>query len=134
MPGLDIRGMSFANRDHAIVTTLTFKRDRRGVALVGIRTRRGKLTTTIESRHRRHGLDHTFVQQGAPCKHVTARWQRRPAQVTIRLPARCLHKGDFGALRMASATTLLSNDSRAIDYAPQRRDGSVLFTDWIPRG
>jgi hypothetical protein len=134
MRGLDIRDVTFANRDHAIVTKVTLKRDMAGVVLVGIRTRRHRLTTIIESRHRRDGVVHTFVEEGTPCNGVAGRWRRRTATVTIRLPARCLQAGDFGAIRAASATTRLRNDSRVLDYAPQRRDGDALFTNWIPRG
>ena len=135
-PGLDITSATFRNRDRAIVATLTFVRDRPGAVIVGVRARKGP-SVGIVSRHHRHGADEVFAfsrrSGGAACSRVTSDWSRARATVTLRLPARCLNKGNYGAVRFF-ALTEEAKGGADVDYAPQQPGGDDARTPWVPRG
>lgn len=133
--GLDIIEVVFANRDRAVVVTLTFTRDRRGdvIVLVQPRNRRG---VAIVSRHPRSGPDRNFLEGPGgrvPCAALTSDWNRSAATLRLRMPARCLDGGNYGAVR-GWALTEASGGGGDVDYAPERANGDIRRTDSIPRG
>ena len=134
--GLDITRVAFSNRDRAVVTRLTFRRDKPGTVLVLVRARSGSAVGII-SEHRRSGPDETFcvtLDHGkeGPCRGVTSEWDRSAAELKLRLPSRSLKDGNYGAVR-GWALTELRRDAADSDYAPER-NGDLAPTDWIPRG
>ena len=136
-PGLDTTRARFGNRDHVVVTTLTFTADRPGKVIVAIGTRDRRVTAVIESRHRRQGPDDVllFNPRGTarPCSGLTSKWQRPSATLRIRLSARCVQGGDYGAIRAWVLTEPL-HDYGDVDYAPEDARGDLAFTEWLPRG
>lgn len=136
-PGLDFTSAAFHNRDRAIVTTFTFASDRRGVFFIGVKARTGPAVAII-SRHRRTGPDKVFVvsRSGAapaPCARVSSDWSRASATVRLRLPARCLDDGNYGAVRFF-AFSEEAGGGADIDFAPQKPNGNRARTPWVPRG
>ena len=134
--GLDITRVAFSNRDRAVVTRVTFTRDRPGDVLVLIRARHGS-AVGIVSEHRRRGPDETFCVtfhdgDEGPCRGVTSQWSRSAAELRLRMPSRSLQEGDYGAVR-GWAMTELRQDAMDSDYAPER-NGDLAPTGWIPRG
>jgi hypothetical protein len=136
-PGLDITSVRFGNRDHAIFTTMTFTRDRPGKVIVAIGTKDQKFAAIIGSRHRQQGPDQTFLssRRGAhrSCPGLASEWKRQSATLQLRLPARCVQRGNYGAIRAWLLTEPLHSGGDT-DYAPETRRGSITFTNWIPRG
>jgi hypothetical protein len=121
--GLDITSATFANRDRAVVATLTFERDRPGAVFIGVKGRHGRVVAVVRSLHRQQGPDKvSLVERERPCRALSSSWNRATATITVRLPSRCVvREGDYGALRFAAATTLL-------------RDAGESLVDYVPRG
>ncbi len=135
-PGLDITGVTLLNRDHAVVTKITFSDDHPDDVLVFLKTRDGRLSGVV-SRHRRHGQDRVFMLGNSAahpgCHRLTSDWNRSAATVTLRLPSRCLLLGDYGAVR--GEVLIEGRHSGAdVDAAPQKPNGDPTYTDWVPRG
>jgi hypothetical protein len=136
-PGLDVTSARFGNRDHAIVTTLTFTVDRPGTVIVAIGTRDRRIAAVIGSRHHRQGQDRVslFNPRGAArrCAGLSSEWKRPSATLQIRLPARCVSRGNYGAIRAWVLAEPLHSGGD-VDYAPEDARGDLAFTEWLPRG
>jgi len=135
-PGLDITSVSIRNRDHAILATLTFTRDRRSEVIVFVKARGGPLVGVV-SEHPRQGPDSTFLIGGDEndplCRGLRSVWDRSVATVTMRLPSRCLAFGDYGAVRSLILIETFRG-ARDVDYAPEKPNGEPAYSDWVPRG
>lgn len=131
-PGLDITSVNFASHDHAILVTLRFTRDKVGKVIVAVKTRDG-LAAVVVSKHYRRGPDHTSSLIGTACAGPTSTWDRAAAMLRLRLPASCVLDGNYGAVKSWALIEGL-HDGADVDYAPQRRNATIAFTDWIPRG
>jgi len=83
----------FANRDRAVVATLTFTRDRRGKIIVAIGTRDRRIAAVAAIKHHGQGSDKTSLA----CNGVTSHWNRPGATLQLRLPAGCINAGNYGA-------------------------------------
>jgi hypothetical protein len=133
--GLDITGARIHNKDHAVVTNVTFARDVRGDFIEAIRARHGHLLRLVIE-HRRTGPDTILLlsrNTEVQCAHMASTWDRSAARVHLRLPAKCIYGGNYGALHM----WLLSEkrgDGSDVDSAPTKSNGAIGFTPWIPRG
>lgn len=133
-PGLDITSVAFHNRDRAVVVDLTFVRDVRGVVIVALGTRQRKMAAVVVSKHRRTGPDTTFlVGHKTSCGGLTSAWDRSAATLSLRVPAGCVLSGNYGAVRAWALIERL-HDGADVDYAPQKPNGNIAYTDWIPRG
>lgn len=134
--GLDITSAQVGNRDSAIVAKVTFDRNVRGDVIVALDARQGS-GLRIVYEHRLDSRDHTYVLPGSftqpgdqrRCKAVSGDWHPRTVSVTLRLPARCLDEGNYGAVRFAVLTEGRRGDT---DYAPDSSPEGV--SAWIPRG
>ncbi|MDX6317638.1 MAG: hypothetical protein QOD35_1038 [Nocardioidaceae bacterium] len=133
-PGLDITSVAFHNGDSAVVVHLSFVRDVRGAVIVALRTRQHRVVAVVVSKHRRTGPDTTFlVGHKASCRDLTSTWDRATATLGLRLPAACVLNGNYGAVKAWALTERL-HDGADVDYAPQKPNGNIAYTDWIPRG
>jgi hypothetical protein len=133
-PGLDITSVAFHNRDRAVVVDLSFVRDVRGVVIVAIRTRQHRVAAVVVSKHRRTGQDSTFlVGHKTSCRGLTSAWNRAAATLSLRVPAACVLTGNYGAVKAWALIERL-HDGADVDYAPQKPNGNIAYTDWIPRG
>jgi hypothetical protein len=127
--GLDITGVHIRNRDHAILSTVTFVRDRPGLVIAAVKVRRGPFLRVV-SEHRSSGADSVVLvnRRGreVPCGGLTSEWDRSAATVQLRLPSRCVNDGNYGAIR--SPWTLIESlgSSNDVDLARTKR--------WISRG
>ena len=133
---LDITEVTLRNRDHRVVARASFEEAVRGDLIVSVDRRKGQGMRMI-SRHRPDGTTRNRVVTGAfsdrrggkrvACKGFTVRWDTRAETATLRLPARCLNRGNCGAVRFA----VLTESARGggdVDLAPDKRRG------WIARG
>jgi hypothetical protein len=133
-PGLDITSVAFHNRDRAVVVDLSFVRDVRGVVIVALRTRQHRMAAVVASLHRRTGPDTTFlVGHKTSCRGLTSAWNRAAATLSLRVPAGCVLSGNYGAVKAFALIERL-HDGADVDYAPQKPNGNIAYTDWIPRG
>lgn len=136
--GLDITSAQLSNRDKAVVATVAFDQNVRGAVIVSLDARNGS-GLRIVHKHRLNSLDRTFVLPGSftqegddsRCRAVSGDWRPRAASVTLRLPARCLDEGNYGAVRFAVLTEGGSGDT---DFAPDTSHQGPDVTAWIPRG
>jgi hypothetical protein len=136
-PGLDITSVRFGNRDHAVFTTMTFTEDVPGTVVVAIGTRDRRFAAIVGTKHRQQGPDRTFLltRRGTPrpCPGLASEWKRQAATLQLRLPARCMQRGNYGAIRAWVLTETLHSGGD-VDYAPETPRGSITFSEWIPRG
>jgi hypothetical protein len=136
--GLDITSAQVRNRDSAVVATVTFDRNVRGDVIVSLDARNGS-GLRIVHQHRLNSRDRTFVLPGSftqegvdrRCRAVSGDWRPKAASVTLRLPARCLDEGNYGAVRFAVLTEGGSGDT---DFAPDASPQGPDVSGWIPRG
>jgi hypothetical protein len=110
----------------------------RGDLIVSIDPRRARGLRLV-SEYRPNGHTRNSIVSGAftdknvpdeptvlSCKGFRVTWNVDAAQATLRLPSRCLHDGDYGALRFAVLTERQADS----DFTPDTGSGS----DWIARG
>jgi hypothetical protein len=132
--GLDITRATFHNRDRAVVADVKFVTDKPGDVIVLVKARNGSRVFLV-SRHTRRGPDETMLfklRRGeVPCAGLTSDWDRRAAEVRLRMPSRCLDDGNYGATRHWAFTERRAAD---VDYAPDTPSGNIGVTDWISRG
>lgn len=134
--GLDIVGISVDNRDFAVVVRVRFTRSVRGDVIVSVDPRR-ETGVRLISEYRPSGETLNYVEpfafsdvpaRGIECSGFRVRWLQDRPVVRMRMPARCLHGGNYGAIRFAVLTERGASDS---DYAP----GVPPRTSrWISRG
>ena len=135
--GLDVTDVVLRNRDHAVVSVMTFERDRRGEVIVAVRARGHGIVARVVSTHRRRGADRlqllSRVGEESSCKGLRSTWDREAARMRLRLPSRCLLGGDYGAIRSWFLTEEFGGGGD-VDYAPEQSDGDLRWTSWISRG
>jgi len=140
-PGLDFTRVGVSNRDDRIVVRARFVQARRGDLIVSIDPR-GASGVRLISEYRPNGTTTNYVVPGAftartagaptvACPRFTVVW--RPARDLARLsmPSKCLHKGDYGAVRFAFLSERAGGDT---DYGPATEDGELSSSRFIPRG
>ncbi|MGI8887372.1 MAG: hypothetical protein ACR2GB_00125 [Nocardioidaceae bacterium] len=127
--GLDMTRVTFSNRDRAVASKLRFARERPGDVILLVSARHGS-AVVIVSEHRRRGLDNTYIvgRDGASaCGGLTSDWDRKAARMQVRMPARCLQAGNYGAICGWTLTEGLHGVSD-VDYAPEKRNGDIRLT------
>lgn len=138
-PGLDITDATVVNRDYVIVVRVRFVEAARGDLVVSVDPRKAR-GVRIVSRYRPLGHTDNLLLAGAftdrmtdgqettvlPCHGLRVRWSPDTPTARLRMPARCLHGGNYGAVRVA----VLTERSADTDFAPEGRDAS----SWVPRG
>ncbi|NPC96618.1 hypothetical protein [Nocardioides sp. zg-DK7169] len=140
---LDITRVTFRNLDRRIVARVEFAREASGELVVSVGPRKDTGIRLVAERTR-DGFVRSSVLPGAftdpdpegggvagpTCSDIRVRWRETVARLA--LPSRCLHDGDYGALRFA---VLTEKGGRDADYAPGAADGSdVGVTGWVARG
>jgi hypothetical protein len=137
--GLDITRVSVRNLDHSVVVKVRFVESVRGDLIVSIDPRRASGVRLV-SEHRPGGETRNAVIAGAftdrkmpeaanasACRGFRVTWRTDAPVARLRMPSRCLHGGDYGAIRFAVLTER-GGDS---DYTPETTSGA---SRWIPRG
>lgn len=130
---LDVTRAALHNDDRAVVARVAFAEDVRGDLIVSLDPRGDTGVRLVASKSRDGSVSSqllagAFTDRGAvgedpECRGLRVSWTDDVAR--LRMPSRCLHEGDYGAVRF-SVLTENRNDS---DLAPDR--GS---SDWVPRG
>lgn len=137
--GLDITRVTVRNLDHSVVVKVRFVESVRGDLIVSIDPRRARGLRLV-SEYRPGGQTNNAVIAGAftdkggseepktlACRGFRVNWRSDAPVATVRMPSRCLHGGDYGAIRFAVLTER-GGDS---DYTPETNSGA---SRWIPRG
>lgn len=138
-PGLDITSVRFRNGENAFEITAAFKRDRPGAVLVWVKPR-NLPGVGVTSKHYRQGPDSLICCRQISddgeqqCGGLSSSWNRTAATVRLRIPARCINGGNYDAVHSYVLIEGLDNSIRDVDYAPEKPNGDVRFTDWIRRG
>lgn len=138
-PGLDIVSATFRNRDRAVVARVAFTEAVRGDLIVSVDPR-GATGLRLVSEHRPRRTTRNYIVPGsftdlAPrpairCRGFRVVWNTEIEVARMRMPSRCLHYGNYGALRFAVLTER-RNDT---DYAPEMPPGEPDATGWVRRG
>ncbi|MQW77822.1 hypothetical protein GHK92_18275 [Nocardioides sp. dk4132] len=133
---LDITHVTLRNNDRRIVARVEFAREVAGDLIVSVDPRRDTGIRLIAER-KRDGSVRSSVLPGAftdregddatepTCTDLKVRWRGTVARLA--LPSRCLHDGDYGALRFS----VLTENGGDSDYAPETETGA---TGWVARG
>lgn len=141
--GLDIVRATVRNLDHAVVVRVRFVRAVRGDLVVSVDPRRARGLRLV-SEYRPVGHTRNLVVAGAfsdkadtgqttpvTCPGYRVAWSADAPVVRLRLPAACLHDGNYGAIRFGVLTEdTTGSDS---DYAPSPHERTA-FSPWVPRG
>ena len=131
---LDITSIQVKNRDHAIVTVISFARATRGDLGVRFQTRddRRREWAVVFTRHRFRGDRTSYGQYGElqPCRGLTVVWDHEADTARVRLPSRCFREGDYGAVHVKAITELGSD----ADLAPKNAAGRWVWTPFASRG
>lgn len=134
--GLDMVGISVDNRDFAVVVRVRFTRSVRGDVIVSVDPRRATGVRLI-SEYRPSGEIRNYVEpfafsdvaaRSVACAGFRVRWLSDRPVVRMRMPARCLNGGSYGAIRFAVLTERGASDT---DYAPGVPPRN---SRWVPRG
>jgi hypothetical protein len=129
---LDITEGVLRNRDRQIVVETSYAQVSRGALIVFLQARNVKGTIRVVGRHRRNGEDVIFLLnrrgQRQDCAGLRLNWDAAADTSRMRLPSRCFHAGDYGALRMFLLTEV--DGGSDADVAPGRRTQS----EWVTRG
>ncbi len=139
---LDITRVTVQNLDHSVVVKVRFVASVRGDLIVSLDPRQDRGLRMISEYdpvgHTDNFLlgraftDHRGGQDAVPCKGFRVRWSADEPTVTMRMPSHCLAGGDYGAVRFAALTEGASGGDA--DGAPQRPNGDVGSSAWVPRG
>lgn len=131
---LDITSVKVANRDHSIVTRVSFVRAAVGDLAIyyGARGDRRTDVARVVSVHRPRGTTNTFetVDGAQPCTRLSVTWNHDNDTVTVRLPSRCFRAGNYGAVHVRVITEIGSD----ADIAPKNSAGGWRWTRWVRRG
>jgi hypothetical protein len=134
--GLDITHVTVRNGDRGITARVKFRRVMRGDLIIGVQTRSG-LGAALISEHRPVRGDRNFVETagGDRCRAFAVTWNADAQAAAMRMPARCLRGGNYGALRFFVLTEDSPDRGVDIDVAPNV-DGTqqTPWTGWVPRG
>jgi hypothetical protein len=140
-PGLDFTRVTVANRDHRIVVRARFVQARRGDLIVSIDPR-GASGVRLISEYRPNGTTTSYVAPGAftartsgpptvACPRFTVVWSPDRDLARMTMPSKCLHEGDYGAVRFAFLSERNGGDT---DFGPATQDGELGSSSFIPRG
>ena len=131
---LDITGVKLANRDHAIVVTLSVVRVALGDLAVDIKARgdSAEETTAVSSVHRSGGDTNRFftIDGEQQCGGLRVRWNPTTDRVRVRVPSRCIDRGNYGAVAVKAIFEIGSD----ADFAPKGPKGGWRWTDYVARG
>jgi hypothetical protein len=131
---LDVTSIRVMNRDHAIVTVISFARATRGDLGVRFQTRDDKRRewAAVFTRHRFRGDRTRYGQYGElqRCTGLTVSWDHAADTARVRLPSRCFREGDYGAVHVKVITELGSD----ADLAPKNAAGAWVWTPFVSRG
>ena len=141
VPGLDIVTVNAQNNDRAVEVTVTFSRVLRGDLFVSVRARGTNDGVRIVSKRRPQTGDETYLLPGSfggrggaiRCRDLTGTWDPNAETMELRMPSRCLVRGNYGAVRF-SVLTEQAGGAADVDWAPEDVTGEIDSTAWIPRG
>jgi hypothetical protein len=133
---LDITGITISNRDQAIVATISFVRvpayGDLGLALQEHGDGKHEFLVVVGTTRSPRGDKTVFasVPRRHTCDGLGVAWSSAVDRVRIRIPARCIRHGDYGAVR-GQVITEIGSDA---DVAPKTASGRWRWTRWIARG
>ena len=131
------------NNDRAVDVTVTFSRVLRGDVIVSVQARgtdRRDGVRIVSERRPQLGDDTyllpiAFGRGGTlRCRGLTGTWDPDAETVALRMPSRCLERGNYGAVRFAVLTEQAGPGGADVDWAPEDATGEIDSTAYIPRG
>lgn len=133
---LDITGVEVRNRDHAVVTKVSFVQAGRGdlVLLFQARgdSRRDFARVISHHRPKRGDINVLDTADGVQtCDGLRVRWDHGADSARVRLPSRCFRGGDYGAVHVRVLTEIVVDQDY---YAPSADAENWRWTPWVARG
>lgn len=130
---LDITSVTVKNTDRAIITIIDFRRVVNGDLAIYYQARGTRLRDIVgvASEHRSAG-DRNFLlaAEGQQCAGLRVTWNATQDTARVRLPASCLQRGNYGAVRIRMITEIGSD----ADTAPSTPRGDWPWGQFVARG
>lgn len=136
-PRLDITAAVLKNGDKGLKVRVNFVRVSKGdlVVFLKLRGHKGSFRAVSEYRptqgtvkdHLLGGLNGNPVPQ---CAKLRTAWRTDMNKATMRIPASCLDRGNYGAVRF-KVLTEIGPDA---DLAPESPTGRFMWSEYTPRG
>lgn len=126
-PGLDIVSGVLSNTDYTVSGTVSFRSDRDGTLVVGLKARERVLLRLV-SRHRADGGSRNVLLDPngrISCRGLVVNWNNATATAAFKVPSTCLWQGNYGAVRPWFLTEGLDSGND-VDFAET--------TQFVPRG
>ena len=126
-PGLDIVSAVLHNTDYTVSGTVSFRADRDGTLIVGLKARDRGLVRVV-SKHREGGGARSVLLDNdgrLTCDGLVVRWNTGAMSAKFSVPSACLWDGNYGAVRPWILTEDLDSGSD-VDLA--------TTTEFVPRG
>lgn len=125
--GLDIVSGVIENDDYALSGTVSFRADRDGTLIVGLKAHDRGLVRVV-SKHREGGSSRSLLIDNdgrVTCDGLVVRWNAKAGSARFSVPSTCLWQGNYGAVRPWFLTEGLDSGSD-VDFA--------TTTEFVPRG
>ncbi len=126
-PGLDIVSAVLQNTDYTVSGTVSFRADRDGTLIVGLKARERGVLRVVSKHHADGGGRNVLLDRNGriACDGLVVNWNNASASATYKVPSTCLWQGNYGAVRPWFLTEGLNSGSD-IDLATS--------TEFVPRG
>jgi hypothetical protein len=125
--GLDLISSVLQNNDYTVAGTVSFRADRDGTLIVGLKARDRGLVRVV-SRHQAGGGSRSFLLDAdgrIVCDGLAVSWHNRSAVASFSVPSTCLWEGNYGAVRPWFLTEGLDSGVD-VDFS--------TTTTFVPRG
>ena len=125
--GLDLISAVLQNNDYTVAGTVSFRADRDGTLIVGLKARDRGLVRVV-SRHKAGGGSRSFLLDAdgrLVCDGLAVSWHNRSASASFSVPSTCLWEGNYGAVRPWFLTEGLDSGAD-VDFA--------TTSTFVPRG
>jgi hypothetical protein len=115
------------NTDYTVSGTVSFRADRDGTLVVGLKAHNRGLVRVVSKHHEGGGARSVLIDNDGriTCDGLVVRWNTRAGSARFSVPSTCLWAGNYGAVRPWLLVERLDSGSD-VDVA--------TTTEFVPRG
>jgi len=126
-PGLDIINAVLENTDYTVSGTVSFRADRDGTLVVGLKAHNRGLLRVVSKHHQGGSARSVLINNDGrvTCDGLAVRWNTSTGSARFSVPSTCLWDGNYGAVRPWFLIERLDSGND-VDVA--------TTTEFVPRG